>query len=602
MNILGLNAYHADSSACLVKTGHLVAAVEEERIRRVKHWAGLPTEAVKWCLAEGGIGFGDVDVIAVNRDPKANLAKKVAYTLRKRPAVGLVRDRLTNMKRVSSLADQLEDELGGSAGGPFAGVVHKVEHHRAHLASSFLVSPFDEAAVLSVDGFGDFASAAWGVGRGTDIEIDGRILFPHSLGVFYLTITQYLGFPRYGDEYKVMGLAPYGRPEFVDEMADVVRIKPDGTYELDLRFFRHHDEDLSYRWEGGSPTVDAHFTSALEDLLGPARQPDGELTQKHMNIGRSAQAHFERALFAMLEQLHASHPLDAVCMSGGAAMNSVANGKIAANTPFNRVFAPPAPGDSGGAIGAALSAWHELSEAPRGPVMMHSSYGPSATGAVTKDLLEDYGAVLASRGCIVEVAPDDDALCSTVASAIADGHVIGWFQGGGEFGPRALGDRSILGDPRRADMREILNVKIKLRERFRPFAPSLQREAMADWFVVDDDVPFMMKVFEIRQDRRDQVPAVTHVDGTGRPHTVTPESNPLYYRLIEAFAEITGVPMVVNTSFNENEPIVNTPAEALDCFLRTEMDMLVLGRHVVRKAPASELAPLTGESMEAPAG
>ncbi|MDH3733905.1 MAG: carbamoyltransferase [Gemmatimonadota bacterium] len=602
MNILGLNAYHADSSACLLQEGRLVAAVEEERFRRVKHWAGLPTQAAAWCLEKGGIGLDDVDVIAVNRDPKANLGKKVAYTLKKRPELGLVRDRLTNMKRVASLADRLQEELDGSAGGPFRGVVQNIEHHRAHLASSFLVSPFDKAAVLSVDGFGDFASAAWGIGRGTDIQIDGRVLFPHSLGVFYLTITQYLGFPKYGDEYKVMGLAPYGRPELTGEMAEIVKIRPDGTYELDLQFFRHHDEDLSYRWEGGSPTVEAHFTPELERLLGPARGPDDELTQHHMDIGRSAQAHFEECVFAMLEMLHARHPVEAIAMSGGAAMNSVANGKIAANTPFDRVFAPPAPGDSGGAVGAALAAWHDLGDAPRGPRMIHSYYGPDATSDAVAELLDGESGALADRGCWVEHVENDETLCRAVAEAISEGLVIGWYQGGSEFGPRALGDRSILGDPRRADMREILNVKIKLREKFRPFAPSLLREAMSDWFVIDDDVPFMMKVFEIREDRRDQVPAVTHVDGTGRPHTVTAESNPLYYRLISTFGEMTGVPMVVNTSFNENEPIVNTPAEALDCFLRTEMDVLVLGRHIVRKEAPALAGSDAGLTAEAPVG
>ncbi len=591
MNILGLNAYHADASAALVRDGELVAAVEEERFRRVKHWAGLPTQSVAWCLRRGGIALDDVDILAVNRDPRANLGRKVRYALRRRPDPRLVLDRLRNARKVGSVAERLEAALETSVG--FRGVVRHVEHHLAHLASSFLVSPHEEAAVLSVDGFGDFASAAWGMGRGTEISIDGRVYFPHSLGAFYLTITQYLGFPKYGDEYKVMGLAPYGRPRFLEEMREIVRIRPDGTFELDLRFFRHHDRDLAYRWEGGAPTVEPHFTPALEDLLGPARSPRDDLEPRHMDIARSAQARFEEAEFALLRRLHELYPTPAVCLSGGAAMNSVANGRITRETPFEDVFIPPAPGDSGGAIGAALVAWHEASGAVRSAPMVHSSYGPAGDPEEVDALLEGRWPEMADR-CLIQRMDDDEALCRAVTDAIVDGQVVGWYQGRSEFGPRALGNRSILCDPRRGDMRDIINRKIKLREPFRPFAPSVLREAMGEWFAVDDDVPFMMKVFEIREDRRARVPAVTHVDGTGRPHTVTARANPLYYRLIRTFQEATGVPMLLNTSFNENEPIVRSPAEALDCFLRTEMDVLVLGHCVIRKVDVLEEAVAPG--------
>ncbi|HUP20065.1 MAG TPA: carbamoyltransferase C-terminal domain-containing protein, partial [Gemmatimonadota bacterium] len=462
----------------------------------------------------------------------------------------------------------------------FRGSLRRVEHHLAHQASAFLVSPFEQAVLLSVDGFGDFSSASWGVGEGDRMRLDGRVHFPHSLGIFYLTLTQYLGFPKYGDEYKVMGLAPYGRPRHLDAMRRIVRSTARG-FELDLGYFRHHREDLGYRWEGGAPSVGAHFTPALEALLGPARRPDEPLEERHKDVARSVQARFEEVVLEMVRGLHARYGLDSIVLSGGAAMNSVANGKVRTETPFRRVFAPPAPGDAGGAVGAALIAWRDATGGGRGEPMVHSNYGPGFTDEECRTALDARATDIERLGRTVRRVADPAELAREAAGRIADGQVLGWFQGRSELGPRALGARSILGDPRRADMREILNARIKLRESFRPFAPSILREAMGEWFEVDDDVPFMMKVYAIREDRRSAVPAVTHVDGTGRPHTVTRESNPLYWSVIRAFADRTGVPMVLNTSFNENEPIVNRPEEALDCFLRTEMDALALGPFVV---------------------
>ena len=396
-------------------------------------------------------------------------------------------------------------------------------------------------------------------------------------------MTQYLGFPKYGDEYKVMGLAPYGKPSRMDAMRQVVRTLPEGKFRLDLDYFRHHREDLAYRWEAGAPTVERHFTDALVDLLGPARVEGEALEQRHFDIARSAQARFEEAVLAMLRAIHTRYRLDAVVVSGGAAMNSVANGKVTRETPFSRIFAPPAPGDAGGAVGAALVAYQESGDKSRPEPMRHSYYGPGYDRDAMRAALDADSARLEGAGCEIRESGDEQSLCRTVAERIADGEVLGWFQGRMELGPRALGNRSILCDPRRPDMRELINAKIKLRESFRPFAPSILREAMGEWFEVDDDVPFMMKVYEIREEKRSRIPAVTHVDGTGRPHTVTAEANPLYHLLIRCFAERTGVPMVLNTSFNENEPIVNRPEEALDCFLRTEMDTLVLGPFVVTK-------------------
>jgi carbamoyltransferase len=481
----------------------------------------------------------------------------------------------------------------------FSGKIHRVEHHLAHLASCFLVSPFEEAVTVSVDGFGDFASAAWGTGKGTSITMDGRVWFPHSLGVFYQALTQYLGFPHYGDEYKVMGLAPYGVPRVVPEMRRIVFLQDDGTYRLDTIYFRHHKEKIAYKWSGGSPHVGTLFSPALEDLLGPARGKDKPLEQRHKDIARSVQVMYEEAFFHLLHKLHERYRLDSLTLAGGCAMNSVANGKVKRSTPFKRVYVQSGPGDAGGAIGAAMHVWHRLGAAPSQAgivtsalagdlvsgrtVMDHAYLGPRAEDGEIESLLEAHAAELAIQGCRIERISEERELCRRTATAIADSMVVGWFQGRMEWGPRALGNRSIICDPRRAEMKDILNLKIKRRESFRPFAPSILREHVGAWFEEDDDVPFMMQVFQIRPEKRPLVPAVTHIDGSGRLQTVHRETNPRYYRLIEAFRGLTGVPMVLNTSFNENEPVVCRATEALDCFLRTRMDVLVLGDTIIER-------------------
>ena len=577
MYILGLNSYHGDSSACLIRDGRIVAAAEEERFRRVKHWAGFPSQAIAYCLAEAGIAPADVAHVAVNSDPRANTARRLWHVLAARPQPLLLLDRLRNRRRRASV----ESELAALPGAAFRGQVHAVEHHLAHLASCFLVSPFEHAAVVSVDGFGDFASAAWGTGAGGAIAVDGRVYFPHSLGVFYQAVTQYLGFPHYGDEYKVMGLAPYGRPSALEAMRRIVQLYGDGSYALDLRYFRHHREHVPYQWSDGAPHVGDLFSPALEELLGPRRRPDEPLADSHRDIARSAQAMYEEAFFHLLRAIHKRHPVDNLALAGGCAMNSVGNGKVYANTPFKRMYVQAAAGDAGGAIGAAFvvstkTGAAEGASAPGRFHMDHAYWGPGYSN-------EDIGALLSARAtevggehCTAEKLASDEALLRRTAQAIADGRVVGWFQGRMEWGPRALGNRSILCDPRRGDMKAILNEKIKRRESFRPFAPSVLRKAVADWFDVDDDVPFMMQVYSIRRERQAAIPAVTHVDGTGRLQTVDSNTNSRYYRLIEAFDALTGVPMVLNTSFNENEPVVCTPEEALDCFLRTKMDVLVM--------------------------
>ena len=580
--ILGLNAFHGDAAACIVRDGVMLAAAEEERFRRIKHWAGFPSEAIRYCLREAGATLAQVDHVAMNQDAKANLAHKVAFTLRHRPELSMVLDRLRNKRERAGVAEHLARAFPGER---FKGEVHAIEHHVAHMSSAFHVSPFEEAAVVSVDGFGDFASAAWGIGRGTRIDVDDRVYFPHSLGIFYQAVTQYLGFPHYGDEYKVMGLAPYGEPRMLERMREIVRLERDGRFSLELAFFRHHQEKIDYQWDDGIPAVGDLFSRQLEQLLGPRRAADAPLEQHHKDIARSAQAMYEEALFHLLHAVHRRHAVDALALAGGCAMNSVANGKVTVRTPFRRLYVQSAAGDAGGAIGAAMTVWHELG-GKRGVPHDHAYWGPQFDDAEIARLLNARASEIAEAQCTATHAHDEASLMSDTAAAIARGEVVGWFQGRMEWGPRALGDRSIVCDPRRADMKDLLNRKIKRRESFRPFAPSVLREAVADWFEIDGDVPFMMQVYPIRAERRAAIPAVTHVDGTGRLQTVTPEANPRYHALIRAFLDLTGVPMVLNTSFNENEPVVCTPAEALDCFLRTRMDRLVLGSHVVCRQAA----------------
>ena len=578
--ILGINAFHADAAAALIRDGEILAAAEEERFRRIKHWAGFPTEAIRWCLADAGVAIGQIDHIAINSLPGAHRLRKLLYTAVSRPDPRFLLARWRNKRERAGLPQQLATAFPGEAIGA---ELHFVEHHRAHLASAFYASPFPEAAVISVDGFGDFSSGAWGYGVGNSLTIDGQIWFPHSLGAFYTAITQYLGFPHYGDEYKVMGLAPYGQPTRMEEMRQIVRLQPDGTYRLDLRWFQHAGQNLPHQWSNGIPTVGQHWSPALETLLGPARRAEEPLAQQHMDIARSAQVMYEEAFFHLLKALHRLHPSDNICIAGGCGANSVANGKVTVSTPFRQVYVQAAAGDAGGALGAALDVWHGLGQARSQP-MLNAYLGSEAAPDEIETLLSDPASTsaLEAAACTIE-RPAETELCDKVAAAIAEGLVIGWFDGRMEWGPRALGHRSILGDPRRADMKDILNLKIKRRESFRPFAPSVLREAVPDWFERDGDVPFMMQVYPIREAKRAQIPAVTHVDGTGRLQTVSEAGNGRYYRLIRAFEARTGVPMVLNTSFNENEPIVCTPGQALDCFLRTKMDVLVLGPVLIRR-------------------
>ncbi len=573
--IIGINAYHGDSSACIVNDGILLAAVEEERFRRVKHWAGFPSKSVDYCLHHANLSIADVDIVSINSNPKSNLFSKILFSITKKPDPRLIIDRLRNAKKRSSILNEINKLYPNSE---FKGRIDRIDHHRAHLSSAFHVSPFSNSVVVSVDGFGDFSSGSWGLGFENKIIIDNKVLFPHSLGSFYQALTQFIGFPHYGDEYKVMGLAPYGKPKYIDEMRKIVLLKDDGSYRLNLKYFVYHKEKINYEWDGGSPYVGQLFSGELENLLGPARKQGEDLTQKHKDIAHSVQAMFEEAFFHLLNTLHKKYKVDSLCIAGGCGMNSVANGKIRRNTPFKNVYIQAAAGDAGGAIGSAFTSYfNENPHANRDYIMKDAYLGPEYDSTYIKDMLSREKERIELSKCTINYFDNTRELVSKTASCIADGKVIGWFQGKLEWGPRALGNRSILCDPRRDDMKDILNSKIKRRESFRPFAPSILRDKVADWFEEDDDVPFMMKVFQIHKHKRDQLPAVCHVDGSGRLQTVHENTNKLYFDLISAFDKLTGVPILLNTSFNENEPVVCKPEEALECFLRTEMDVLVMG-------------------------
>jgi carbamoyltransferase len=573
MNILGINAYHGDASAALVRDGKLVAAIEEERFNRVKHWAGFPGESIRYCLETAGISIRDVDHVAVSFNPRANLHRRIGFVLAQRPSPSAVWNRLKRQRRVTGLPAKLA-EACGCAEADIRAPLHRVEHHLAHVASGFLVSPFEESAILSIDGMGDFVSTLTASGRGTAFDILHRVYYPHSLGFLYNAITLYLGFPSYGDEYKVMGLAPYGKPQYAELFRRVVRPKGDG-FELNMDYFTHHKRGITMTWDNGAPVVMPFHSEKLEKDLGPPREPRGEVTGRHQDIAASLQAVTEEIIFHVLNRLHARASGDNVCIVGGVAMNSVANGKVTLRTPFRNVYVPGGAADNGTAFGAAFHVWHKVLGRPRGYVLDHAYWG---TECSDEACLREIRA----QGLPCETLAED-ALLDRVVGALCEGRVVGWFCGRMEFGARALGSRSLLADPRREDMRDIINLKIKFREKFRPFAPSILEERVAEYFEIDAPSPFMEKVFQVRPEKRAAIPAVTHVDGSGRLQTVSRRTNPKYWALIKRFEDRTGVPIVLNTSLNENEPIVRTPAEAISCFLRTQMDALVLGSHFVTR-------------------
>ena len=597
MIILGINAYHGDAAAAIIRDGQLIAAVEEERFNRCKHCAGFPAESIRYCLKAASISIEDVDHVGISRDPSAHLHKKVLFAAtRAAKSIGgfdrststsnektgrgffsAVAERLANTAKVRDLKDDLAKALGVSKSS-LRMQFHNVEHHRAHLASSFYVSPFERAALLSIDGFGDFISTMWGVGDGTSIEVLGQVEYPHSTGILYTATTQFLGFPHYGDEGKVMGLAPYGVPRYMEEFRDMIRAEEGGRFRLNLDYFRHHAEGVEMSWDDGSPVIGRIFSDEYTKRFGPPREKGMPLTDRERDLAASLQLRLEEIGYHILNHLHEKTGLTDLGLSGGVALNSVMNGKILLHTPFRRIFVQPAAGDSGTAVGVCYQIYNGILRRPRGYVMEGAYTGPEFSDQEIRAELD--------RSNLVYESYSDEEVTRRAAQDIAGGAVLGWFQGRMEFGPRALGNRSIVVDPRRADMKDILNERIKKREPFRPFAPSILEEHVGDYFEQRHPAPTMLMVYQVRPERRNEIPAVTHVDGSGRLQTVTPQVNARYYQLISDYYKLTGVPVVLNTSFNENEPIVCTPRDAIDCFMKTRMDVLYLGNHAVRRSPA----------------
>lgn len=574
--ILGINAFHADAGAALLKDGILVAAVTEERLNRVKHFAGCPLLAVKEVLDLAGISLEEVDHIALNKDNKANLKAKLGFVLSNLHRIPkMARQRLMYRAKARKVPEMLATHLGVQH--PLAARIHHVEHHLCHAASAYLVSDFERAAIFSVDGFGDFASTMTALGEGNHIKILDRTLFPHSLGILYTMVCQFIGYAKYGDEGKVMGLAPYGKPAYEDFFNRLVRLLPGGKFELDLNYFRHHVDGVDYSFdEQGHPTVAPLFTEAMGRMFGPARQPQAELTTRDKDLAASLQKCLEKAYFHVLNHLHEKTRCENLCLAGGVALNSVANGMIFDQTPFRNVYTQAAAGDDGTALGAASYIHHGVLGHSERYVMEHAYTGREYSNTEIKVALDWV------EGVTVDLAPEEDVYRNT-AQALARGEIVGWFQGKMEWGPRALGNRSILAHPGLPGMKDLLNARIKHREWFRPFAPSILLEKVGEYFEHTHPSPYMMMVYRTRPEKRASLCAVNHVDDTGRLQTVSACQNRRYHALLKAFEKETSLPVLLNTSFNENEPIVCSPADALACFLRTRIDLLVMGNWLVRK-------------------
>jgi carbamoyltransferase len=574
MLILGLNMFHGDASAALVQDGEVVFAIAEERLNRIKHYAGFPSLAIKACLDFVGAKITDVDHVAVGQDSDANLAKKVQYALAN-PARILnfirLRRRKQPMRNVATLIAQAL-EVDPEA---LRFQQHHVEHHIAHIASAYYCSPWERAAGFSYDGSGDFVSTMMARCEGNHIEVLNRVFLPDSLGNFYTMICEFIGYRQYGDEGKVMGLAPYGKDTFCDSLEELIGLR-NGGFNLDASFFNPLGSNQGMQiLPDGRVSLARHFSPRMVKTFGEPRAPRTEITQREMDLAYAMQRRFEDVLFHLLSQLHQRVPCEDLAMAGGCALNSVANGKLFAHTPFRRTWIQPAAGDEGLAIGAALQVYHAVLTQPRRFVMKNSYLGPEFSNPrIESDFKK---ANLRYRKL------EHEPLLDVVARQIATGNVVGWFQGRMEWGPRALGNRSILAHPGLPEMKDILNARIKQREWFRPFAPSILEERQCEYFEHDHPSPFMLHVYKIRPEKRALLSAVNHVDDTGRLQSVSREENPLYHELIRVFEQKTGIPVLLNTSFNENEPIVCQPEEAIDCFKRTRIDALAIGPYVSMK-------------------
>jgi carbamoyltransferase len=575
MLILGLNMFHADASAVIVENGKIIFAVAEERLNRQKHYGGFPSLAVKACLDAVGAQMTDVQHVAVGQDSDAHLAKKVQYAL-KNPAKILnfiqMRQRKESMRDVRTLlAQSLDLDIS-----TLKFQEHRLEHHIAHIASSYYCSPWEKAAGFSYDGSGDFVSTMMARCDGPDIHVLGRTFLPHSLGSFYTMICDFIGYRKYGDEGKVMGLAPYGKDTYVDEIRKIVSLK-DGNFQLDLSYFQPLGSNQGMQvLPDGTVVLARHFSDKMEKIFGSPRELHSEITQRDMDLAFAMQHVFEEVFFHLANELYKQVPNENLAMAGGCALNSVANGKLFDRTPFRHTFIQPAAGDEGLAVGAALHTHCSVLKQPRQPQTNHAYLGPEFSDSEIETALKS-ASVKYRR---LERAP----LLDAVTDQMVLGNVVGWFQGRMEWGPRALGDRSIVTHPGLPNMKDVLNSRIKQREWFRPFAPAVLAEAQHEYFEHDHPSPFMMHVYKIRPEKRASLCAVNHVDDTGRLQTVARDENPLYYDLIQTFGKKTGIPVILNTSFNENEPIVCTPEEAIDCFQRTKMDVLAIGPFFASKS------------------
>lgn len=567
MITLGINNMH-DASSAIVVDGKVVAAAEEERFSRCKHHVGFPASAIRYCLEETGVTIKDLDAVALSWRPWVlgtrifNALKSVSFSKRAFKAkasrgmgqMGNEWYQLFTMKRL------IERQFGK---GNFK--LHYIDHHLCHAVSAFYVSPFERAAALTVDGAGEEDTTVFWTCEGTKIKRIASIRIPHSLGQFYAAITGFLGFKIQSDEYKVMGMASYGKPTFADFFRnEVFDLREDGTFRVNNRFLDYHLARQGI------------FLKETIRVLGKNRLPDEEIANHHMDIAKSAQVALEDVLFHMVNHLHSETRLDTLCLAGGVALNCVANGKLLDNTPFRQIFVQPAAGDAGSSVGAALYVYHRYTREPRCYQMKDAYLGPSYSNQRCVDALKKFG---------LSYYEDltNEKLCSTIAAALFNGKLVCWFQGRMEWGPRALGNRSLLADPRRAEMKDIINCKVKQRESFRPFAPSVLEEKSFDYFGNPIPSPFMLFAFKVNPDKLKEIPAVTHVDGTARPQTVSKDTNPHYWNLIKEFEKLTGVPVLLNTSFNVQEPIVCTPEDAINCFLKTKVDYLVLNNLLIKQ-------------------
>jgi len=569
--IIGINAFHGDSSACLIEDNKLIFASEEERLNRIKHWAGFPMQSIELCISKQHKKNKNI-TLAFNFNLYSNLFEKFSYLFLNPSRIIKIKRSKKRLNTIQKYVFELQNKY------PNINFNCKfVEHHKSHINSSYYLSDFIDSGFISIDGFGDFISSQWGYVKSGKFITKGKTPFPHSLGIFYQSITQFLGFNNYGDEYKVMGLAPYGRDLYKEVFDKIIKYKYPASYELNLKYFRHQDTNFKYAWENKEPKIEKLYSTEIFNLFGDARKSDEAISQKHKDIACSLQLKFEEIVYEMLKDVKKITNMSKICISGGCAMNSVMNGKIHSSEKFE-VFVPPAAGDAGGAIGSALECIDIIKRSKSNTNFNNPylgiKYNISDIEKILIKSLNKYNNIFYEKF-------DFNYIIEEISKEISNGKVIGWFQGSYEWGPRALGNRSILMDPRNKNAKQILNEKIKRRETFRPFAPSILEDHADDWFNKPVYSPYMSYVIDFKENKKELIPAVCHVDGTGRLQTVSKELNNKYYQLIQCFYNLTGVPILLNTSFNENEPIVNHPIEAINCFLRTKMDILVIENYII---------------------